>query len=329
MKNKNFDSFFFVWIPFVLNNNNKHKIKMTNITFLEIFYPIFSCLFFFFLTIFYLDDFCLSKNRWIKYGQIIIFVLSILLFIRLIYDGLNYLIYKSIINIKPEDNTDITLKGKVVISKEAGEEIAKGFSNLGSNIGLGATVGATSASVAKVIAKSSIPPVQKTGLIIASAALGGAIHAGVTAINSQTTAVQKLKESTVKSSESPISKDINKFIDAGNNDSPLDILLNSISLINTICICLTIILFVQISFKFFMSEKPKLYFINKILPLYSNSIKLYIYKLIKLNKNINNIYIFYTLLLLFISLFFSEYFIINLLNNLDDYIKVWIELHKK
>jgi hypothetical protein len=83
----------------------------------------FFILLFFLLTIFYLDSFKLSHNKWIKYFQVIIFILFI---IYIIYYGVLYLwnynlLYDVKINLDDIKDVvkdkDITIKGKVVLDK--------------------------------------------------------------------------------------------------------------------------------------------------------------------------------------------------------------------
>ncbi|PVZ96498.1 hypothetical protein BB558_007612 [Smittium angustum] len=85
----------------------------------------------------------------------------------------------NIIKLGPDDK-NITLKAKVILNEETGTVIAQGVSNLGTNVGLGVCVSGLSASAAKVLGKSSIPPFQKLGLVVMSGALGGAIHTATT-----------------------------------------------------------------------------------------------------------------------------------------------------
>lgn len=297
----------------------------------------FFILFFFFLTIFYLDEFKLSNNKLIKYFQIIIFIFFIIYIIYYIISiylwdshGLNEIIFKANSNDIKDiiDNKDITLKGKVVLDKEAGVEVAKGLSTLGSNVGLGACVGGMAAGVSKTLAKSPLPPIQKVGLVIGAGLAGAVIHAGANAINAQTHAERSINKSLI-STDNIIPKDSHEFIDSIINNTPLEILLQSICALNSISIWLITILLMQILFKLYISDKPKLKIIDYILPSYSENIKTYIYKLIKLNKNMNIFYTIFLIVLLFICVFYSFYFSFELYNNLHNYVDVYIEYHKK
>ena len=295
-------------------------------------------LFFFFLTLFYLDEFKLSNNKWIKYFQIIIFVLFILYIICYIipiyflnYNLLNDVIFKvNSYDIKDVvENKDITLKGKIVLDKEAGAEVARGLYTLGSNVGLGACVGAIAGGVSKAVAKSPLPPIQKAGLIIGAGLAGAVIHAGANAINAQTQAERSINKSSTSTNQNILPKDSHEFIDSLSDHTPLEILLQSICILNSISIWLIIILLIQILFKLYISDKPKLKVIDYILPSYSENIKRYIYKLIKLNKNMNIFYTIFGIILLFICIISSSYFSLELYNNLNNYVDVYIEYRNK
>lgn len=198
------------------------------------------------------------------------------------------------------------LKGKVVLDKDAGAEVARGLSNLGSNIGLGACVGALAGGVAKCVAKSSLPPFQKAGLVVVSGIAGAVLHTGASAINAQTHAASS--KSSGSTGQTVLPKDVNQFIGSLDDLAPLEILLQCIYILNSLCIWLILILSMQIFFKVYIGDKPELKLIDYILPSNSDKIKVYIYKLIKLNKNMSIIYTILTLILLLICILASAYF---------------------
>lgn len=116
------------------------------------------------------------------------------------------------------ENTDIVLKGKVVLDKDAGTEVARGLTNLGSNVGLGASIGTVAGGVSKAIASSNIPASKKACLVVLSGLAGAAIHTGASAVNAKRAA-----DNAKKSAES--AKDTNiegKPSSAVQNDSPSD-----------------------------------------------------------------------------------------------------------
>ena len=294
----------------------------------------FFILLFFYLTIFYIDDFKLSNNKLVKYSQIIIFIsfiIYIIFSIISIYLGDHILLNYTICHIKSDDvkdvleNKDVTLKGKVVLDKDAGAEVARGLSNLGTNVGLGACVGALAGGVAK----SSIPPFQKAGLVVASGIAGAVLHTGASAINAQTHTANSISKCSGSTSQSTLSKNVNQFIGSVDDLTPLEILLQCICILNSLCIWTMIFLSMQIFFKVYLNDKPELKFIDLLLPFNSDKIKVYIYKLIKLNKNLSLFYSIFAIVLLFICISGSVYFSLELYNNLSSYVDVYIELSKK
>ena len=161
---------------------------------------------------------------------------------------------------------DITLKGKVVLDKNAGAEVARGLSNLGANVGLGACVGALAGGVAKSVAKSSLPPFQKAGLVVASGIASAVLHTGASAINAQTHAASSISKSSSSTGQNTLPKDVNQFMGSLDDLTPLEILLQCICILNSLCIWIMIFLSMQILFKVYLSDKPELKFIDSLLP---------------------------------------------------------------
>lgn len=281
---------------------------------------------------FYLDDFKLSDNLIIRYSQIIspLLIIGLFVYIYCNFSELFNIDVSYVSNDKSEafsDPKNVSLNANIEIGKEAGKEISRGISSLGSQIGLGATVAGVSAAVSKGIAGSSLPPLQKAAVIVGSAMAGGAIHVGVSAINRKNNIVNsaagKSFESGSKSGS--IGDNINKFIDNSVDHSPIKDLILSIEILNKVCLCLTLILFMQILFKFFLDESKVKFNISSFIGTNLNDkLNYYLIKIIRINKKIGNIYMWFILLVLIISLFFSNTFISELSNNLDDYINIYI-----
>ena len=158
------------------------------------------------ITLFYLDDFKLSSNGYFKVSQILSpFLLALLIGIVLLeihifysqYGGVTFNLLKEGVEIKDSNeissilfmtgsndkNSNISIGANVEVGKEAASEISRGISSLGSNVGLAATVGAMASSVSKVVSNSSLPPVQKAGLVVFSGAIGAGIHVGASTVN--------------------------------------------------------------------------------------------------------------------------------------------------
>ena len=238
----------------------------------------------------YLNNFKFSSNKIFKYSTI---------------DNIE------IINYANDKNFEA--KVGVEIGKEAAIEISKGISNLGTNIGLGATVAGVSTAAAKSISKSSLPPVQKAGIIFA----GGIIHVAASAINHN-----NISYNSQILSKSINNDNVNKFLDI-NNNSPLEILLQCINILSDINIFLIFILSLQLFYKFYISDKPKLNWVEYIFTsTYSDRFKSLIYKIIKLNKDMSILYIIIVIILLIVSMCSLSYISLELINNLDNYINV-------
>lgn len=285
-------------------------------------------LFFFFFIIYYLDSFKLHESKIIRYLQIIIFVAFIVYIFIFIY--LYVTLYSDIIfNLNPDEikkvyeNTDIVLKGKVVLDKESGAEVAKGLSNLGSNVGLGACIGALAGGVTKAVAKSGIPPIQKAGLIVASGVIGAALHIGANGVNTKIQANRNVNVSQSNINKNILPKDINKFIDYKDDNSPMEILLLSINILNWVAIWVFIVITLQFIFKYYVTDKPELKIIDYILPFKGKKVKEYIYKIIKLNKSISLFYTIFGWILLFISLIGSWYFSLDLFTSVQEYVDLY------
>lgn len=282
------------------------------------------------LALFYLDDFKLSKSSFIKYLQILCFICILIYPIICYYfldDFFNIILYL-------DDNSkdSVNLHGHVNLDKDAAKVINKGLSTIGSQIGLGASIAGMSTAVAKGIAKSSMPPLQKASIIVASGLITGFGHSVISNINRNNIMKDDLSyassnASTNISSSNNINSDINKFINNNNESiSPLENLIFDIEALNYICLSLVIILIIQITFKFFFPKNvtlnlSKLFGIN-----INNSLEYYLNKIIKLNKDMSNIYMWLILILLLIGLSLSGYASSELCNNIDSYVDVYNSL---
>jgi len=181
----------FISVIILLKNDVISQFKEGPLTF------IFSFSFTWSIVYFWFDDYKLSNNKYIKYMQIFSFTFIPLYVIYCIADidilssayaedndpsnDRNKELAK---NFKDKvDKKDINLHGHVSIDKDAGESIGKGISTVGSNIGLSASIGGMAAAVGKGVSKSSLPPMQKAGLVIGAGIVGGAAHTTLSSIN--------------------------------------------------------------------------------------------------------------------------------------------------
>ena len=130
-------------------------------------------------TLLYLDEFKLSE---VKFFRVLQRLSPLLLLIFIILVCCQFGWFYSVMFVKDEASS-ATVGASVEISKEAASEIKVGLSTVGSNAGLAGTIGAITAGVAKVVSKSSMPPLQKVGVVIGSSMVGAGIHIGASAIN--------------------------------------------------------------------------------------------------------------------------------------------------
>jgi hypothetical protein len=174
------------------------------------------------LTLLYLNDFQLSNIRFIRYIQIISFICIPMYVIYNLYYVTN--IFDIIYNIKDDNN--VNLYGHVTIDKEAGKAISQGLNTIGSNIGLGATVAGLGSAVAKGVAKSTMPPIQKAGVIIGAGMIGGLFHSKISTIN-RNNVMQENLNTNINTNDfaNNINSHINKLIDNNMPSSPLQDLL--------------------------------------------------------------------------------------------------------
>src|SRR5215475_45407 len=140
-----------------------------------------SCLFTFSVVLFYLDDLRLSNNKVIKLLQIFSFVGMFLMLIYLAY--YNTILTDIICYAKDSNDTNSNMHGNITLNKDTGKAIGQGLSTMGSQIGMGLTMAGIATSVQKAVAKSSMPPLQKAGLIIGASVLGGFGNTRIAYIN--------------------------------------------------------------------------------------------------------------------------------------------------
>lgn len=231
--------------------------------------------------------------------------------IYILFDSIEIISYAN-----NKDSVNLNAQANIEIGKQAATEIGKDLSN----IGIGATVAGVLAVVAKGLSKSSLPPVQKAGVIMAGSVIGGVIYVAASAINYNRNIPYSSQSSTKGS------RGVNHLLDV-NNESPLEILLQCISILSQVSLFLIIILSIQL---FYLSDKPNLSLIDNIIPIsYRDEIKKLIYKIIKLNKNMSMVYIIIIVILLIIYMLGLSYISLELVNNTDKYVNVYLVYLKK
>jgi hypothetical protein len=180
-----------------------------------------------------------------------------------------------------KDNT-VNLHGHLSIDKDTGKYIGQGLNSIGSNIGLGASIAGVATAISKGIAKSSVPPLQKAGIIIAGAVSAGFAHSIITTINR--------KQISNSTHNNFIYSNINKFVD-DSSTSPLQTLLFDIEGLNVTCLSLIVLLTIQIIFKLHLKDNITLKFSSFLGENMNSNLEYYINKIINLNKKMSTIYI--------------------------------------
>ena len=202
----------------------------------------------------------------------------LVILIILIFNITDYISIISYVNHKDKE----ALHGEYNITKDAAKSIGngmntigQGISTVGSQLGLGATMVGVSTAVAKGVAKSGMPPMQKAGVIVGGAVSPGFAHAIVSAYSRNA-----VRESTPSYISKHINSNANRFID-DYPWSPLQILLFSLS---AVCLSLIVILLIQIIYKFYLKENIKLNLTSVISIYFNNTIEYYLNKMIFFNK---------------------------------------------
>lgn len=272
-------------INYILNNNLILNPILENIVgFLSVFLITLS------LTLFYLDEFKLSEVKVIKLLQIISFVFISIFILYCIWDVSNMSLFDIISYMADKKDIDLHghVHGQVSINQEAGKAIGQGLQTIGSNLGLGGAMAGVAAAVGKTVAKTSLPPIQKAGIVVGSSLLGGLIHSSISQYN-----INKNFKGNVGDNTSTILNDsnLNKFINDSVSSSPLETILLNLEMTNYICVYMLIILVIQILFKFHFKDNIKLNLTSILSDKINNNLELIINKIITLNKKMSIIYI--------------------------------------
>lgn len=229
------------------------------------------------------------------------------------------------INDKGNKGPDIDF-ATVSIGKDAAKELSKGMQTVASQVGLGASMVGIATAVSKGIAKTTLPPVQKAGVIIGSGLIAGIGQSILSNINRNKVIQDNILTSTSNTNKS--SDNLNKFISDTTSSSPLENLLFDVEALNYICLSLVFILIIQILFKFYLKDNLNLNMSKFLGANINNKAEYYLNIVISLNKKMSFIYIWLILIALIVGLYFSCYASSELYNNLDNYIAVHSSLNK-
>jgi hypothetical protein len=196
-------------------------------------------------------------------------------------------------------NNTVSIGGSVEMNRDAAEV-------LGRNIGIAGTVAGVSGAVGKAIAKSSLPTLQKAGIVVSAGIAGGAIHIGTSIINRVVNTPSSTTPTPTPTPTTTLPNGLNKLLgESVENGGFSDLMLLILSIDTLTCICITLItiLFMIILFTFYLNdEKVKMNLSSLIGDKMNNNLNCYFIKFIKLNKKTSTVYIFFTFILLFIAL---------------------------
>jgi len=285
---------------------------------------IFSFMFIISFILFYLDNFKLSIFYCIKFIQIISFIS--ILFICLLFMYNNIISIDTILFIKDNEN-DIHLHGHVSIDKDTGKAIGQGMNTIGSQIGLGATMVGVGTAVGKAVSKASLPPLQKAGFIVGSALVAGVGHSWISSVNRNAITAENATITTTYSiSGSDINSRINKFID-DSHISPLQEFLFNGEMMNYVCLGLIYLLIIQLVFKLYFKDTINLNLLKLLGNNANKKIEFYLNKIIKLNKQMSVVWIWFGFITIMFGLSISIYALHNICANMDSFINVHISLN--
>ena len=273
---------------------------VNNYYFMSIFYLIVIIGF----TLYYLDDFNLSSNLLIKFTQIFSFIAMLVVLFLFIYNNLVCL--DSIFCINDSDNSgnNIHLHGHVTMSEEAGRAVGQGLSTVASKWGLAGAMVGVGGAVGKAVTKSGIPPIQKAGLIVGSAAAGGVIHAGVSYAGGWFASPDTSVTTSTTSSVASSATSINKFL-PDSQFSPLQGVLWSVEAMDYVCLSIIYILIIQLLFKLYFKDTINLNFSRFLGNEFNSKADYYLNKIIKLNKKVSIFWIWYGVATLLFGITFS------------------------
>jgi hypothetical protein len=137
--------------------------------------------------------------------------------------------------------------------------------------------------MAKGIAKSSIPPIQKAGFIIGGGLAGGLIHSFISNGNRYAIRAENIITS---GSGTNTSSQISKFVD-DSSVSPLQSLLFDGEMMSYVCLSIIYLLIIQLVFKLYFKNTIKLNLSKLFGTNINTKLEYYFNKIIKFNKQMS------------------------------------------
>ena len=171
-----------------------------------------------------------------------------------------------------------------------------------------------------------MPPLQKVGFIVGSGLAAGLGHSAISTMNRKN--IYENNPNLTASSISSTSADshVNKLID-DSHLSPLQELLFNGEMMSSVCLGVLYLLIIQLVFKLYFKDNINLN-LSKLLGNSTNiKIEFYFNKIIKLNKRMSVLWIWFGSVTIMFGLAINTYVIHDILVNLDSYINIHSKFH--
>src|SRR6266481_5750493 len=289
-------------------------------------------LFFSILLSYVLFSFILNNDQNTKFHQSLVKTLKVI-FIIFIIITIIMLLLSINTSINCDDlNDSVSATLNVNVTPNALVEISNAGTTAAGQLGLGSAIGGGMVASAKMIASSSLPPLQKLAILSAGGVVAGAIHTGFTSLNRSLAMSQfqsksaniltGIKGSTVQSNNtpfpdlfinSPFEFSILNFnwlpIDLSN---PILVVLFSIFILNLISLMLLFLLTISLLDSFFSHK------------FFGIKFKSFIKLLIKMYGKANLTNIVIIIFILIIALLASNYLLFKILINFPLIVKIYL-----
>lgn len=241
--------------------------------------------------IFYSTNFKLSSSSLIRYIQVL-FIISIPLFILSIYLLLIHdsMVYPNVVCNIDDINigTKVEANGHVHINDE---KSGMAFAATGAIVGV-------SAAMAKSVAKSPMPPIQKVGFVAAGAIVGGAVSVVSNYAN----------RALSGASGTSVSSNVSKFI-GDSQLSPLQGMLFWLEIIDYACLSIVYLLIIQLVFKLYFKDSISLNLSKLLGDNFNVKVEYYLNKIIKWNKKMSVMWIWFGSVILIFGISSKVYFV--------------------
>lgn len=172
--------------------------------------------------------------------------------------------------------------------------------------------------VVKAIAKSPMPPLQKAGLVVGSAAGAGLFNVGISVFKD---AFSKNASATTTASSTINNNNVSKFL-GDTQGSPLQDILWVIEALDYVLLSMIYILIVQLIYKLYVKDNVSLSSFKLLSNNLNNKIEFYLNKIIKLNKQMSVFWIWYGIIIVICGIIGSIYLIYGVYTNISHFISL-------